>query len=423
MEILGFPYKGEIYVYMLTDTIKTDDGAHWYVMTHLEPAEIDENLRRVRENEGAEAFETYFIPYLFIKRRLADHGAAEADNDAFQGWRDPLEVSENNAIRSELKRYVFIRGTVQQMRALVTADWNRFSRLHLQHYRDAFGREATVPELIMQRFIRACTDQMEKFELRPTVATIMVDTEVVIRRGPFKSVKANVTEVHHTDQGVRLTLSIPFFANSRDIYLTDYTPDMVSVIGDGADIIGPDFIDRIQSKVLSILSRRVHHKETDATRIADARTLSRLYGYRHSTIQDDDSDAIFQSLMLIVARLRFDQEGQTLLQRRVQSLLTGARSGCLTSSPFTRDRSGCLTSPEAAPPFTGDRSGCLTSQTQTTALSPVRGPQSPVALTMLHIALYIATQDPRHRTAAKTLIRDNALTSPHLRRFLSLIRQ
>ena len=409
MGILGFPDKGEIYVYMLTDTIKTDDGAHWYVMTHLEPAEIDENLRRVRENEGAEAFETYFIPYLFIKRRLADHGAAEADNDAFQGWRDPLEVSENNAIRSELKRYVFIRGTVQQMRALVTADWNRFSRLHLQHYRDAFGREATVPELIMQRFIRACTDQMEKFELRPTVATIMVDTEVVIRRGPFKSVKANVTEVHHTDHGVRLTLSIPFFANSRDIYLTDYTPDMVSVIGDGADIIGPDFIDRIQSKVLSILSRRVHHKETDATRIADARTLSRLYGYRHSTIQDDDSDAIFQSLMLIVARLRFDQEGQTLLQRRVQTLLTG-------------DRSGCLTSPEAALPFTGDRSGCLTSQTQTTALSPVRGPQSPVALTMLHIALYIATQDPRHRTAAKTLIRDNALTSPHLRRFLSLIR-
>jgi hypothetical protein len=205
---------------------------------------------------------------------------------------------------------------------------------------------------------------------------------------------------------VRLTLSIPFFANSRDIYLTDYTPDMVSVIGDGADIIGPDFIDRIQSKVLSILSRRVHHKETDATRIADARTLSRLYGYRHSTIQDDDSDAIFQSLMLIVARLRFDQEGQALLQRRVQTLLTG-------------DRSGCLTSPEAASPFTGDRSGCLTSQTQTTALSPVRGP---AALTMLHIALYIATQDPRHRTAAKTLIRDNALTSPHLRRFLSLIR-
>jgi hypothetical protein len=173
---------------------------------------------------------------------------------------------------------------------------------------------------------------------------------------------------------VRLTLSIPFFANSRDFYLTDYTPDMVSVIGDGADIIGPDFIDRIQSKVLSILSRRVHHKETDATRIADARTLSRLYGYRHSTIQDDDSDAIFQSLMLIVARLRFDQEGQTLLQRRVQTLLTGDRS------------------------------------------------QSPAALTMLHIALYIATQDPRHRTAAKTLIRDNALTSPHLRRFLSLIR-
>ena len=408
MGILGFPDKGEIYVYMLTDTIKTDDRAHWYVMTHLEPAEIDENLRRVRENEGAEAFETYFIPYLFIKRRLADHGAAEADNDAFQGWRDPLEVSENNAIRSELKRYVFIRGTVQQMRALVTADWNRFSRLHLQHYRDAFGREATVPELIMQRFIRACTDQMEKFELRPTVATIMVDTEVVIRRGPFKSVKANVTEVHHTDHGVRLTLSIPFFANSRDIYLTDYTPDMVSVIGDGADIIGPDFIDRIQSKVLSILSRRVHHKETDATRIADARTLSRLYGYRHSTIQDDDSDAIFQSLMLIVARLRFDQEGQALLQRRVQTLLTGDRSGCK--------------SPEAAPPFTGDRSGCLTSQTQTTALSPVRGPQSPAVLTMLHIALYIATQAPRYRTAAKTLFRDNALTSPHLRRFLSLIR-
>jgi hypothetical protein len=41
---------------------------------------------------------------------------------------------------------------------------------------------------------------------------------------------------------------------------------------------------------------------------------------------------------------------------------------------------------------------------------------------MLHIALYIATQDPHHRTAAKTLIRDNALTTPHLRRFLSLIR-
>ena len=419
MEILGFPDKGKIYVYMLTDTIKTDDGAHWYVMTHLEPAEIDENLRRVRENEGAEAFETYFIPYLFIKRRLADHGAAEADNDAFQGWRDPLEVSENNAIRSELKRYVFIRGTVQQMRALVTADWNRFSRLHLQHYRDAFGREATVPELIMQRFIRACTDQMEKFELRPTVATIMVDTEVVIRRGPFKSVKANVTEVHHTDHGVRLTLSIPFFANSRDIYLTDYTPDMVSVIGDGADIIGPDFIDRIQSKVLSILSRRVHHKETDATRIADARTLSRLYGYRHSTIQDDDSDAIFQSLMLIVARLRFDQEGQTLLQRRVQTLLTWDRSGCLMSQTQTTALSPVRgpQSSSAAP-----SSDSMTSQTQTTALSLVRGPQSPAALTMLHIALYIATQDPRHRIAAKTLIRDNAQTSPHLRRFLSLIR-
>ena len=353
---------------------------HWYVMTHLEPRKIEQQLKELnlqREDNGQSVYE-YFIPYQFIKRRISNPEAEAEDIEALQTLRTPQEVDDNNAIRTALHSFIFINTTPKGIGELVNAEWNVYSRLRLQYYRNAQGMPVMVPDGMMQRFINACLDQREKFEIHPPSANIALDTEVIIRRGAFKTLKARVTNVRHTNEGIRLTLSISFFANTRDIRLEDYTLDDILLDENSSDLVSDDFINRIQGKLLAIMSRKVHHKETLETQRADMLTLSRLYHYRHIEIADETRYAQFQAMMLICARLRFDTEGQTLFYREVQRLLASYE------------------------------------QPLTTEVATARA--------TLLIALHIATGDASYRNEAKTLVRDHLSQSPHLRRFISLIR-
>jgi hypothetical protein len=237
-----------------------------------------------------------------------------------------------------------------------------------------------VPDDMMDCFMSACYDQREKFELTPYIKEIGVGADVVISEGVFKSAKAKVKEVFVKEDGLRLTLSVELFANNLDITLYDYNANNVALDSEDSKFISSDYADYIEQLLLDILSRRINHKETNESHKADLHTLSKIWRYRPSGVDDRYMKARVLALSLICARLRFDAEAQQVLLPQAANLLTTLEGHALT-------------------------------------------PKNALAMAILHIALYMATKSPPHRVKAKDLVFQFTEEGHPLRRFISLIRR
>lgn len=309
------------------------NGRKWFIMTSPDPKLVElrlleENMRR--ERSGRSTFQ-YFIPYSFLKHRVAD--ANPADTAPETDCYNPLnrtDVSANNQLRAALKRYIFIRSNDRDLDALLQEDGGGAYRT-LWFYRDRDRNRLTVTDAAMGCFIDACCDRRINFEVWPSVEHIGRDTEVVLNTTPFKGCRAHVLEVRRDRKGFSLTLGI--YVLQGTLYLRLPSVRMQDVLFEprNADPVVREnnrykLVEDTQRQVLGILSRTLGGGQTEKSRRKDLSLLESLYNYRYHTFEGDAMRRKFRSLMLLCAVLLGDREGVAELSAEVRSELSALES-------------------------------------------------------------------------------------------------
>lgn len=366
------------------DSQLTDQGIEtkqWFVMTHLEPLElehwiIESNALCVKRGDDPI---DYFIPYLVLERQTVGVALSE-ENYAKVYPQRPVSEAErhHNEIRNVLRRFVFLKTTAKGMQSLLHEHWN-YGRLKLIPYKDVDGSNAVIDDMMMQHFINACLDQRERFEVHPHVAEIAKGAEVIIRRGAFKDLTAQVFDIQHTAAGIRLTLSLDFFGHTQDIRLYDKTLEDVHFCNDEPSAISHDFIDRTMSVLIEVLDKRINQKSGRDK--DDLVKLNMLYLYRHMHIADTCLKIQNDALMLICASLRYDAEGRSYYNSIVKKHIKNIN---LQTHQSSADINALLT---------------------------------------LYIALFISTKDQEYRQKAKAIFRDLPSVPSNVQRFIAHIRK
>ncbi len=301
-------------------TAKRRGGRHrkcWYVMFHLEPQQIERQLRGENESRagrGLPLFE-YFIPYRFLPDASPDLYAANAKEQQ-------LMAEENNDLRKAVKSYVFIKGTLQELERLLQSAWNTQSRLRLFFRRSHEGRTITMTEQHMGQFITICCENRQRFTFGPPLVNIAVHDTVVIKNGTFAGSEAKVLDVQQTDQGISLTLGLPFFCGEKTLKLFDVKPDDLHLPKTVEALLNDSFIAETEEKVLQVLYHRLKGSPPGKDEEPDESVLSQVYHYGYVRMSNSPSHIRFLCVMLLCAVLRIDDAGRKSRAEELESLLT-----------------------------------------------------------------------------------------------------
>ena len=286
----------------------------------------------------------------------------------------------DNPVSGDFVNIAFLKTTEADIHSLVNDERNKVSRIRLRHYLDTDGNIATVPNKMMQEFLEACLKSRGQFEITPPISSIEVKDKVRITSGPFAGNEASVERVQLSRGAIQLELSIVLVSGVMNIRMCDVDKSKVTIINrDAADTIRTDFIDYTQNHLLLILKHRINREQDPDINRRDADMLTRLYRYRNHEIKSEAARSHFLALMLICAHLCRYTADEKQLRKQVLELLTDINQ---------RRQSKIATDARA----------------------------------YLWIALYISTQDPTYRDAAKQYVRDFQPKSAKLRSFVSLIR-
>ncbi len=286
----------------------------------------------------------------------------------------------DDPVSDDLINIAFLKTTETDINSLVNDERNKVSRIRLMHYLDTDGNIATVPDKMMQEFLEECVRHRGQFEITPPISSIEAKDRVRITSGPFAGNEALVERVRLSHGAIHLELSVELLSGVMNIRMCDVDRNKVTIINrDSADAIRTDFIEYTQNHLLLILKHRINREEDATINRRDADMLTRLYRYRNHEIKNEAARTHFLALMLICAHLCRYKADEKLLQNQIQGLLSDINQ---------RRQSKIATDARA----------------------------------YLWIALYISTQDPTYRDAAKQYVRDFQPKSAKLRSFVSLIR-
>jgi len=290
-------------------------------------------------------------------------------------------IKKDNTHSVDLSSFLFLKSTSEDIDYLKENEPYRSSYKKLRHYLDTNGEEATVPDRIMQAFMKACIEYKGQLEIAPPLTSIEVADRVKIKSGPFVDCEASVTGVRLSKGVIQLELAIKLVSGVLNIKMSNVSKDQIQIIDRStADTIRTDFIDYTQDHLLDILEHRVRRIDDEIVNKQDADMLTRLYRYRNYDIKNVAARRHFQALMLICAHLCRYKNDEAMLREKVMASLSE-----------------------------------INKKSETKAATDTR--------TYLWIALYISSHDPSYRDAAKQYVRDNQPKSSKLRRFVSLIRE
>ena len=344
----------------------------WYVMLHKNPQKLDLMLKRenaaCRSTQGDMRQIEYFIPFCFLSR------VHETGNTTVV-----KAASFANQLRDDFHDFAFFHTTERGIAMLLDRPWNTGLRYRLRHFRDLQRNVVVISDAEMNTHLRVFSERKLKYTIGLPVADPSPDMTVSITaNGPFNGQTARVVAVKHTSDGISLTLGVTLFKGVRELRLPDFRLSDINMERDTEDIIGWTFIQTVEATLLDILSRRIHHKETDESRQEDSDTLNRLFLYSYITISDAAVSAYFLALMLICSRLRFDRDSTAALIAKAKSLVE----------------------PSDIRPQTSDISS------QPSVALP------PHIKAALCFALYIATLDANYRTMGKQTLQQLTSNSP-----------
>jgi len=285
-----------------------------------------------------------------------------------------------DAVSDDFSNILFLKATKADIESLVNAPRNTVSRIRLRYYLDTDGQPATVSDKMMQDFLQACIEYGGRIEIAPPLSSIEVKDRVKIISGPFIGYEATVTGVKFSHGAIQLSLDIQLVSGVMTIRMCDVKKNEIQILNrESGDAIRADFIEYTQNHLLMILDHRVKRVKDDSVNRRDADMLTRLYRYRHYEIKNESARYHFLALMLICAHLCRYKADEAQLSQQAKSALDE-----------------------------------INQRSESKAATDMR--------TYLWIALYISTDDPAYRDAAKQYVRDYQPKSVKLRQFVSLIR-
>ena len=288
---------------------------------------------------------------------------------------------KEGGVSNDFANIVFLKTTDDDIITLVKSQSNLVSQYRLRHYLDTNGAKATVPERMMQDFLHACIKYRGCFEITPPISSIEVTDKVRINSGPFAGHEAYVERVQLSHGAIHLDLAVELLTGVMNIRMCDVDKSKVTILNrDSADVIRTDFIEYTQNHLLAILKHRIDREQDPNVNKSDADMLTRLYRYRNHEVKNEAARNHFLALMLICAHLCRYSADEALLQKKVQDALSE-----------------------------------INQRSESKAATDTRA--------YLWIALYISTQNPVYRDAAKQYVRDYQPKSPKLRSFVTLIRK
>ncbi len=302
------------------------DRSVWYIMTSPDPNAVEEYLleENIRRQERGECPFQYFVPYRFLKRRIAGVASdEELEDDAYFNPNNRLEVTSNNELRAALKRYIFIRAVAKDLENLLLDKTYQDFYKSLWFYRDKSRNKVTVRHSVMEQFINACCDKRIQFEIWPALDSIEQNDEVILNTTQFKGYKARVLEIHKGKNGYQLTVGFHLFHGAMLLKLPDLRPqDVLYERKDTERTVRENnrykFIEDTQRKLFSIMNRRMKGGLLEKSIKKDASTLELLYNYRYHFFESDTLRRKFYALMLLCAVLRGDALGKLELANKVK---------------------------------------------------------------------------------------------------------
>lgn len=355
----------------------TDNAPHWFVMTLLNT----KLFRDLLKTENAQRLATGktliepFYPTDFLKKQESIQAQHKSGYRSLKSQRD-----EEVVVSEYFSRFVFLKGTESDIDSLIDDKHNSDLRIGLMRYLDTDGTSAIVPDKMMHDFLQACVSFGGRFEIAPPLRSVETMDKVRIISGPFAGHEASVTRVQFSHGAIHLDLSIQMVSGVMNIRMTDVKKNQIAILSrDTNDAIRTDFIEYTQNHLLTILEHRIKRVDDKTVNQRDADMLTRLYRYRRHQVKNEAARYHFMALMLICAHLCRYTEDEIELRDELMEILAE-----------------------------------INGKSESKASTDTR--------TYIWIALYISTNNPAYRDAAKEYIRLHQPKSAKLRRFVSLIR-
>ena len=288
---------------MNRDTVeKNEVGARWYVMIHMSPSWIETMLQldsrgELTPDEAPQPY-NFYLPYLHMPRITVDHSKDNADDRLYS------PTGDENALRSDLRNFVFIQATEERITALLKSDWNMHSRFHMYHYRDTTGGKVTIPDAEMHCFIKTLQDHHLKFFLDQPVDTFTVGDKVILQMEPWVGKTAEIKEIRVKKDHTSITVSMNIFNRTKSINFPDINPgDVLFVDEEKARLLSGNPIDNYEEEIIDLLCHRFSQKLTEEVAENDHQRLKRLASYSHIYVEEAYDQARFSALRLICAYL------------------------------------------------------------------------------------------------------------------------
>lgn len=304
----------------------------WHILTALDPLGIETLLQEenTRCAQSQHPPFQYFVPYNFLKRRIANYLTPEEEAEKeeipapYFNPKNRSDVAANNELRSALKRYIFIKATSQELERLLTEKEQRQDYRTLWYYRDSARRPVTVSDNVMERFIDACCDKRIQFEVWPAIENIEENDEVVLNVTQFKGYKARVLEVHTDRQGdITLTVGFHLFQGAMLLKLPHLREQ--DLIFESKDATAATreanrykFVEDTQRRLFAIWSRRASGQCSEKSFQRDVATLDLINTYRYRFFVSPTMRRKFKGLMLLCSLLRGDKDDVAQFTRQVE---------------------------------------------------------------------------------------------------------
>lgn len=310
------------------EALGSESQTTWFIMTTPDPPAIESLL--LQENIRREACHSspiqYFVPYSFLKRRIADTNPEDnAEEGHYFNPKNRADVAANNELRAALKRYIFIKAVPHELESLLNTPEFKDDYRSLWYYRNRDKQRVTVSADVMERFIDACCDKRIQFEVWPAIENIEENDEVVLNITQFKGYKARVLEVQTSRQGeVSLTVGFHLFQGAMllklpHLRMQDLLFESKSATAATREANRYKFVEDTQRRLFSILEHRHRPKQSPASRQKDAATLELINTYRYRFFVSPVMRRKFHALMLLCAHLRGDTADSHTLATQVRT--------------------------------------------------------------------------------------------------------
>ena len=289
----------------------------WYVMRHLSPELIDQQLQQVNEQrmrDNKHSF-AYIIPYQYIRK---------AAHDDSQGMAFNRDVDKNNSLRNDFRFFVFIKATEEEINQLVQEDWNKNGRLHLYFCRSRSGNPLRAKESEMSLLIRLFVSQREKFNFVPIEKSdFRLGEKIRLKSGILKEHQFSVTKIRYTDEGINLTLGLPIFDGAFSLQVEDYPVSEVNAPTRLQRFFSKDFVQVMEQELIAILRHRVKGSPSSPQKggESDAEKLNTYHFLNYMEFADTTEHHHIQTLLLLCASLRKDQHTVEALAPTIVQLL------------------------------------------------------------------------------------------------------